>query len=111
MEDVGFWSPLTKQKNFKIDRIKYWISVGAKPSPSVHNLLIAGKVIEGKKIPVHKKAKIKEGAAVPVPAQVKKIEEKPAAAPEEKKTELRESVPAEKSAQAEKLAAPLTEKK
>jgi len=60
VEEVGFWNPLTKEKVLKIDRVKYWLSVGAKPSPTVFNLLISEKIVEGKKIDVHKKAKIKE---------------------------------------------------
>ena len=35
---------------FQEDRIKYWVSQGAKASDTVHNLLISKKVIEGKKI-------------------------------------------------------------
>lgn len=34
------------------DRIKYWISKGAKLSPTVHNLLITKGIIEGKKVNV-----------------------------------------------------------
>jgi len=59
-EVVGFWNPLTKEKVLKSERIKYWLSVGAKPSPTVFNLLVSEKILEGKKIPVHKKAKTKE---------------------------------------------------
>ena len=54
VEEVGVYNPLTKQRNLKGDRIKYWISMGAQPSPSVHNMLITDKVIEGKKIAKHK---------------------------------------------------------
>jgi len=57
VEKVGFWNPLKKEKNLKIERIKYWLSKGVKPSPSVYNLLVKEKVIEGTKIPVHKKSK------------------------------------------------------
>ena len=35
---------------FKADRIKYWMSVGAQVTATVHNLLIDKKIIEGKKI-------------------------------------------------------------
>ncbi|MDD5145211.1 MAG: 30S ribosomal protein S16, partial [Candidatus Pacebacteria bacterium] len=28
-EQVGFYSSVTKEKNLKADRIKYWLSVGA----------------------------------------------------------------------------------
>lgn len=54
VEEVGFWNPLTKEKVLKEARIRYWISVGAKPSKSVYNLLVREKVLEGKKIPKHK---------------------------------------------------------
>ncbi len=60
VEEVGFWNPLTKQNILKTERIKYWISVGAKPSATVYNLLVKGNILEGKKIPVHKKGKNKE---------------------------------------------------
>ncbi len=60
VEEVGFYNPITKEKVLRKERILYWISVGAKPTPSVHNLLVKEKIIEGKKIPVHKKPKEKE---------------------------------------------------
>jgi small subunit ribosomal protein S16 len=60
LEQVGFYNPLTKEKNINKERIKYWMSVGAKPSATVYNLLIQEKVVKGKKISVHKKAKKKE---------------------------------------------------
>ena len=63
LEILGFWNPLTKEKNLKIERIKYWLSVGAKPSDTVYNLLISEKIIKGKKIDVHKKSKKKEESA------------------------------------------------
>ncbi|MDP2967004.1 MAG: 30S ribosomal protein S16 [bacterium] len=49
VEQVGFYNPLTKEKVLKGDRIKYWLSVGAQPSNTVHNLLVSEKIIEGKK--------------------------------------------------------------
>jgi len=56
-EQVGFYNPLTKEKVLKGDRIKYWLSVGAQPSNTIHNLLVSEKIIEGKKIPKHKEQK------------------------------------------------------
>jgi len=67
-EEVGFYNPLTKEKVLRADRIKYWISVGAQPLETVHNLLVSEKIIEGKKIDVHKKPKKKEGEEVPAEA-------------------------------------------
>lgn len=57
VEEVGFYNPQTKEKNLKPERVKYWLSVGAKPSPTVFNLLVSEKIIDGKKIPLHKKSK------------------------------------------------------
>ncbi len=34
------------------ERIKHWISKGAKPSETMHNLLVGRKIIDGKKINV-----------------------------------------------------------
>lgn len=60
LETVGHYDPASKEKNIHLDaeRIKYWLSKGAQASPTVHNLLVANKVIEGKKI-VKAKAKKK----------------------------------------------------
>lgn len=80
LEIVGFYNPLTKEKNLKQDRIKYWLSVGAKPSDTVHNLLVTDKIIEDKKIPVHKKTKKKEPSASvepKPPSAAEVVEEKP----------------------------------
>ncbi len=71
VEEVGFYNPITKEKILKKDRIQYWVSVGAKPSASIHNLLISEKILEGKKIPVHKKSK-KEAAKVIPAEEIKK---------------------------------------
>jgi len=73
VEEVGFYNPLKKEKVLKAERIKYWLSVGAKPSNTVYNLLISEKIIEGKKIAVHKVAKKKEEK----PVEKKPAEEKP----------------------------------
>jgi len=63
VEKVGSFSPLTKQKVLKKERIKYWLSVGAKPSVTVYNLLVREGVIVGKKRPAHKKPKEKKQEA------------------------------------------------
>lgn len=57
VEEVGFYNPLTKEKILRPERIKYWLSKGAKPSDTVYNLLVKEKIIKGKKIPSHKKSK------------------------------------------------------
>lgn len=42
---------------FNTDRIKHWLSMGAKVSDTVHNLLIDAKLLSGKKINVLPKNK------------------------------------------------------
>ncbi len=56
-EILGYVDPLTKRRSLKKDRILYWISVGAKPSATVHNLLVSEKIIEAPKINKFKKSK------------------------------------------------------
>ena len=57
VEDVGYVDPLGKRKNFKKERILYWISKGAKPSPTIHNYLVSEKIIDEPKINLFKKSK------------------------------------------------------
>ena len=67
IEDLGYVNPLTKKRSINKERIQYWISKGAQPSDTIHNLLISEKVIEGKKIDLFKKSKNPEAAK---PAEV-----------------------------------------
>jgi len=60
VEEVGFYNPLTKEKLFQKEKINYWIGQGAKPSPTIHNLLVKEGIIQGKKILLHKKSKKSE---------------------------------------------------
>ncbi|MFA7315295.1 MAG: 30S ribosomal protein S16 [Candidatus Paceibacterota bacterium] len=48
-EILGSYNVKGGEAIFKGDRIKYWISVGAQVSATVHNFLVAQKIIEGKK--------------------------------------------------------------
>ncbi|MBI4079881.1 30S ribosomal protein S16 [Candidatus Kaiserbacteria bacterium] len=50
VEKLGTYNPKTKERNLNADRIKYWLSVGAKASSTMHNMLVGAGVIEGKKI-------------------------------------------------------------
>ena len=63
VEVVGSYSPLTKERFLRKDRIQYWISKGAKPSASLNNLLVSEKVLAGKKIPVNVRKPLKEAEA------------------------------------------------
>lgn len=57
LEIVGSYNPKTKKTDFKGDRIKYWMSKGAKLSDTMHNFLVHHKVIDGKKVNVLSKKK------------------------------------------------------
>lgn len=51
-EILGSYDPRKSNDSLNADRIKYWISQGASPTDTVHNLLIRHKVINAKKINV-----------------------------------------------------------
>jgi len=69
LEDLGYVDPLKKRKNFKKERILYWLSKGAKPSPTIHNFLVSEKIIDAKKINVTKKSKKPVEATTTAPAK------------------------------------------
>ncbi|MEK7465238.1 MAG: 30S ribosomal protein S16 [Patescibacteria group bacterium] len=56
-DDLGWFNPHTDKLVLDEERAKHWISVGAQPTDSVHNLLIRTGVIHGAKIAVHSKKK------------------------------------------------------
>lgn len=49
LERLGSYDARKENEVLNADRIKYWISKGAKPSDTVFNILVQHKVIEGKK--------------------------------------------------------------
>ena len=58
VEDLGWYNPAADSCGFNKERVHYWLKVGAKMSPTVNNLLVGAKIVEGKKAPVHKKKKV-----------------------------------------------------
>jgi len=65
-EEVGQINRAVKSVNLNRERILYWVKQGAKPTSSVHNLLISQKLIEGKKIAKHNQPKKKGNEEKPV---------------------------------------------
>lgn len=61
LELLGTYNPKVADKklrtNFTDERIKYWLSKGAKLSDTMHNFLVNDKIIEGKKLNVLPKKK------------------------------------------------------
>jgi small subunit ribosomal protein S16 len=52
LEILGIYDPVSNKKEVNADRVKHWISKGAQVTGTVHNFLVAKKIIEGKKINV-----------------------------------------------------------
>ncbi len=69
VEQLGTYNPKTKARTLNEDRIKYWLSVGAQASGTMHNMLISAGVTKGKKINVlpKKSPTKKEGEEAEVP--------------------------------------------
>ena len=84
LEVLGNFDTREKEKAvFKDDRIKHWMSVGAKATPTVHNVLIDKKIIEGKKInvlpkkrPIIKEENLKVESAKEESVKVEEVPEK-----------------------------------
>ncbi len=93
-EFVGSYDARKGKPQIDGERVKFWMSQGAQPSDTVHNLLVDAKIITGKKVnAMNKKTKVvkevpKEEAKKPAPSAVAeakpeevKAEETPAEAP------------------------------
>ncbi len=78
LEVLGSYDPRKETTQIKADRVKHWLSVGAKASGTLHNLLLSQKIITGKKVNVlPKKTVPKKEEVAPV-----EVVAAPAAAPE-----------------------------
>lgn len=75
VEDLGFYNPFTKKAVFKNERISHWLSVGAKPTPTVHNLLVKNGVVNAQKMKIF--INKQEASTVTVPKAVEPPVEKP----------------------------------
>lgn len=58
LEMLGSYDPRSDRTELNAERITHWMSMGAKTSDTVHNLLVSHKIIDAKKInilPAYKK--------------------------------------------------------
>lgn len=46
IDEVGYYSPITKQFKFDAEKIQKWLSSGAKPTETVSTLLKKAKIIK-----------------------------------------------------------------
>ena len=95
VEKVGTYNPRSKERVIDADRVKYWMSVGAQPSDTVHNMLISLGIMTGKKINVLPKFVEPE----------KPVEEAAPEAPKAEEAAPAEEVAAEEAPAAEEVAA------
>ena len=64
VELLGTYNPRSKALTLNEERVKHWVSMGAQPTGSIHNLLITKGVITGKKVNVlPKKSPLKPAAS------------------------------------------------
>lgn len=88
VEQLGFYDPSTlKTKSADAERVKHWIGAGAKPTPTVHNMLVGMGFLPGPKIAIKikKKPQAEVVPAASQPAQAAEAgatPETPKAAPE-----------------------------
>lgn len=117
VEEIGNYNPKDKQRNINKERALYWISVGAQPSDTVHNMLVSDKILNEAKRKIYfkkpepkpepekkKEEKVEEAVSEEVKAEEKteeaKIEETPAEEP--KVEEATEEVKVEEASVEEK---------
>ncbi len=80
LEYVGSYNPRTNPKQIQLqtDRIEHWLSKGAQPSPTVHNLLVDQGIIKAKKVHAFrvpkKPVEAPAPAATPVAAETAPVE-------------------------------------
>lgn len=82
IENVGQYNPRSTPKKIELnaERIKYWISVGAKPTDTVHNLLVTAGIINEKKRNVSSLGKIARDERAKAAEDAKKAKLEAAAA-------------------------------
>ena len=89
VEYVGSYDARKGKPVVNAERIKYWISQGAQPSDTVHNILVDTKVISAKKVnAMNKKTKVvkevaKEEPKAAAPVAAEAVAEPIAEAPAE----------------------------
>ena len=96
VEDLGFWNPRDKAHAVNKERAQYWISVGAQPTDTVHNILVKDQIIKGKKRSSHDITAHQEALDAP-----RKAAEAKAKADAEAAAKAAEEAAAAKAAEAE----------
>lgn len=74
-EILGSYDPRQSKDALNVERIKYWLSQGANPTDTIHNLLVKHRIISAKKIDVSAKSKKVPAVKETVPAENAIMEE------------------------------------
>lgn len=103
LEILGNIDPRTKVRTLNTERIAYWLSVGAQPSDTVHNILVDEGLLKDKKVGVTRLTKKHRGK---IEDAIKAEADKKAAAAEAAKAKAEaEKAEAEAAAKAAEEAA------
>lgn len=104
LEILGHYNPTVepKVKEFKADRIQYWISKGAQFSETAFNLLLEAGIVEGKK---KKSVAISKKRQGKIDEKIKAEEEKKKATEEKKKKEEEDAKAAAEAAKVAEIPA------
>lgn len=100
LEILGSYNPYSKELKIKGDRVKYWISKGSAMTPSINNLLIEHKIIEGKKKVNSQVGSPNKRKVAKVENDKKKVEAAKAAEEAKKQAEIEAKAAAKAAAEA-----------
>ena len=78
VEDLGTYNPFTKAAVFSKERILHWVKMGAKPTVTVHNLLVGQGIVSAPKTAVKMRKKAAPEEAAPAPTLAPAVEAKKA---------------------------------
>mgnify|MGYP005997144165 FL=1 len=111
IEKIGFHNPMmprdhAERLSINLDRAKYWMSVGAKPSPRVHRFLADAGVMEKASIPEQTKQHLPRAKEQ---ERIREREQKAKKAAEAAEAAKAEAAEAAEAAAAEAAAAPAEE--
>ena len=97
LEILGWYNPRSKAKEFKTERIQYWLAKGALATPTVRNLFIDSGLIQESKV---KTVKMSKKRAAKLEADKKAEALKTETLPENKEDKVEEIKPLEESKEA-----------
>jgi small subunit ribosomal protein S16 len=85
IEVIGHFDPRSKGEQLKLDeeKVKHWLSKGAQPSETIHNMLVEKKLVKGEKIHKMHLTKKRRAKLAQAKAKAEEASKKAAEAPVE----------------------------